>query len=133
MGLQDLFLAWAVPDNQGIREAQDRHRDDAAKLLNAELDPLLAQSETLSTSLVGPNARQNETKSHENALPSTFRGGWGGEVALVPLVPLSWHGEGTHIDLGSLGKILQMCQNVIAPVSIYSLLKHHINVLAMTV
>ncbi len=60
MGLQDLFLAWAVPDNQGIREAQDRHCDDAAKLLNAELDPLLAQSETFSTSLVGPNARQNE-------------------------------------------------------------------------
>ena len=84
MGLQDLFHAWGIPDNQDIREARDGHRDDATKLLNTELDPLLAQSETLSTSLVGPDTRQNEMKSRKNALLSTFCDGRGGEMALVP-------------------------------------------------
>ena len=109
MALQDLFHAWAAPYNQGIRNARDRHCDDSAKFFNMELDPLLAQSKSLSTSLVGPDTRQNESKSRKNALLSTFRTGRSGRMALVPLVLLSWRGEGTHRDLCSLGQIRQVC------------------------
>ena len=133
MGLQDLFRAWAIPNDQGVREARDGHRDYAAELLNMELDPLLAQSKTLSASLVGPDTRQNETKSRKNALPSTLHGSWGGDMALVPLVPSLWRGEGTHLNLGSHSQIHQMCRNVIAPISIYPLLKHRLNFLALSV
>ena len=133
MGLQYLFHAWAVPYNQGIRDARDGHRDDSAKLFNTELDPLLAQSESLSTSLVGPDTRQNESKSRKNALLSAFRAGRSGRMAFVTLVPSSRRGKGTHCNLCSLGQIRHVCWNVIAPVCVYLLLKHCLDFLALTV
>ena len=133
MSLQYLFCAWAVPYHQGIRDARDGHRDNSAKLFNTELDPLLAQSQSLSASLIGPDTRQNESNSRKNALLSTFHAGRSGRMAFVPLVPSSRHGEGTHRDLCSLGQIRQVCWNVIAPVSIYPLLKHCLKFLALTV
>ena len=93
MSFDDLLWAWGLTGHQGIREAREGHCDGAAKLLNVGLDPFLPQGETVSTSLVWPDPRQDEPKTRKNALLSTIRGSGGGELFLVMLALLLWCGE----------------------------------------
>ncbi len=63
MSLDDLLRLWSIADNEGVREARDGHRDSAAELLDAGLDPLLPQGEAGAASRVRPDPRQDEPQT----------------------------------------------------------------------